>query len=285
MKKQSPSETTSFVTAIIQKLHDNKAITIAIMETITIMRSKKFIIFLAIFLLPVLTVYFPPISNAESLNVDNFVMKFETIAGNLILSYWASLPTQLVAVFIASEYIAGEYDRQTLKLLFTKPLRKVDIILGKMLSFIVVSLVLILPSYLLFVSYFVLYYNCKYDVFATIISSSFWYGTGIIFLTLFFVASFAVAVSSIMKRPLYAALTAIISLIGIQLFANMIPLIEEPEKYTITYQVGIMLEELYYLSDLNLYEGDPIFTFSFFVVMSLIFLMIAELSLIKKEVP
>ncbi|MGQ4833738.1 MAG: ABC transporter permease [Candidatus Asgardarchaeia archaeon] len=269
----------------LRKIYQSKIISIAIMELSSLVPTKKFLGIFIVMLFPVIVGNFPAIENVAKMSVENFVREYEKNVGGVILSFWTGLPGQIIAIMISSEYIAGEFDKETLKLLFTKPIKKADIIFGKLLSFITSMLIVMIPTMLLYTGAFVLIYEKGYDEFIAIFSESYWIGLGIILLGLIFVASIGLVISSVMKRPLYAALAAIIFLIGIQLFIGLIPFVKEPTHYTFTYQLGVILEEVYYLSDTNLYKGDPYAALTFFIAGTIVNLIITEIALIKKEVP
>ena len=270
---------------ILEKIYQNKIIAIAAMELSMLIPTKKFLAIFLVMLFPVIVASYPSIDNLNKIPITEFVRYFEKDIGNIILSYWIGLPGQIIAIMIASEFIAGELDKETLKLLFTKPMRKIDIILGKLIAFIILMLTVMIPVLLIRTSAFILIFNKGYDELIAILSSSFWWGLAIIMLGLIFISSLGILISSLMKRPLYAALAAIIFLVGIQLFIGLIPFISDPTRYTFTYQMGIILEEVYYLSDSNLYKGDPLLSLTFFVTATIIDLIIAEIALIRKEVP
>ncbi|MCD6515082.1 MAG: ABC transporter permease subunit [Candidatus Odinarchaeota archaeon] len=270
---------------ILEKIYQNKIIAIAAMELSMLIPTKKFLAIFLVMLFPVIVASYPSIDNLNKIPITEFVRYFEKDIGNIILSYWVGLPGQIIAIMIASEFIAGELDKETLKLLFTKPMRKIDIILGKLIAFIILMLTVMIPVLLIRTSAFILIFNKGYDELVAILSSSFWWGLGIIMLGLIFISSLGILISSLMKKPLYAALAAIIFLVGIQLFIGLIPFISDPTRYTFTYQMGVILEEVYYLSDSNLYRGDPLLSLTFFVTATIIDLIIAEIALIRKEVP
>ena len=278
-------ESIALVNKIIQRIYNWKFLTILSMEINTFVKSKKFIAFFVIFLFPVLVMSFPPLENASKISLSSFLRFFEENTSDEILSYWAGIPAQVIAAMVASEMIARELDKETIKLLFTKPLRKAEIVIGKFLAFVMILLLVLIPVLITYSTVFVLTYEKGYEELLAILSSSFWWGLGVILLSLCFVGSLAIAMSTILKRSLYAALATILLIIAVQLLIVTLPFLKNADTYTFAYQLGVILEEVYYLGGSNIYKGDPYLSFTFFMVSIIASLIVAEVTLVRKEVP
>ena len=275
----------TLVKRAITKLYNIKALTIAFMEFSTFVKTKKFWAIFLVILFPVVVEYFPPIENLANISVTEFLRHFEKTFSNPLLNFWTGIPTQIIAAMIASELIAGEMDRETLKLLFTKPMKKVSIILGKFVAYLMILLTLFIPTLAIYSVYYTLMYEKGVTEILAIITGPYIWGLTIVVLCISFVGSISIALSSLFKKPLYAALATILLIVGVQLFSGLIPFVKNPQKYTFTYQFGVILEEVFYLGGSNIYRGDPYLSVTFFIVSSILALIVAEVALVRKEVP
>ena len=275
----------NFLRSIPEKVYGIKAFTIASMEFSTFVKTKKFFAIFLVILFPIIVAYFPPIENISSISTQEFLRHFEQTLSDPLLNFWAGIPTQVVAAMIASELIAGEIDKETLKLLFTKPIRKISIIMGKFVAYLAILLSLFASVLAIYSIYYVLMYEKGYEEIVAILFGPYWWSLAIILLCISFVGSISIAFSSLFKKPLYAALVTILLIVGVQLFSGLVPFITDSQKYTFTYQLGVILEEVFYLVGSNIYRGDPYLSVTFFIVSTIIALTVAEIALIKKEVP
>ncbi|MCD6483813.1 MAG: ABC transporter permease subunit [Candidatus Odinarchaeota archaeon] len=275
----------NFFKSVPEKVYEIKTLTIALMEFTTFVKTKKFWAIFLVILFPVIVAYFPPIDNIANISMQEFLRHFEQTFSDPLLNFWTGIPTQIVAAMVASELIAGELDKETLKLLFTKPLRKVSILLGKFTAYLLILLSVFIPTLAIYSVYYVLMYGKGYEEIVAILSGPYWWGIALVVLCISFVGSISIALSSMFKKPLYAALATILLIVGVQLFSGLIPFVTDPQKYTFTYQLGIVIEEVFYLGGSNIYKGDPYLAVTFFVTSSIIALIVAEFALIRKEVP
>ncbi|RLF16954.1 MAG: hypothetical protein DRJ66_02040 [Thermoprotei archaeon] len=236
-----------------------KILTIIEMEFRRIVSSKKFKLMLAIMILPDI-IYLLSLSEISPAlgGVKVCLEEFWRQAGEFILDFWTGLPAQLLAILIASELIAGEFDEGTFKLLITKPIRKSSIVLGKWMAFVLCMIVISLPALFLLALIISIAYRGGWNALSSLISHDVMIGEGAVLLGLITYGSFTMLLSSSFSKPLYAALTAFTFLTLYQLIVPGLSWLENPAKYTLSYHLGLFLEECGFVLSPGgrLYEGD-----------------------------
>lgn len=118
--------------------------------------SKRFIIYLVLLLSPVvLNIWFSWMMYEDPSILEQMTAMFPEPLTKVnpticLMSFIdiTTFPIALVAVLHSSDFIAGEKERGTLTLLISKPLRRWEIIIGKLVSFMVIFLPLLTLNFL-----------------------------------------------------------------------------------------------------------------------------------------
>jgi len=268
-----------------QIIHDLKILPIAREETTRILNSRKFKIILFVMFLPVIIFLLESGElNPADYGIDATVLAFEQAAGGNIISFWVALPAQFLVILIASELIAGEVENETLTLLIVKPVRRADILFGKLLAFIISILFITFVPLLGFAGLTTLVYQGGRSGFWEILKGPFAFGEGVLILGLLTVGCYAIMFSSITRKSLYGALASLLTLFLFNLFVPNLSFLGP--SYTLEYRLGLILEEGYRLAvESKIYSGDPVLTFAILSWLNILFLVIALIALFRREMP
>ncbi len=276
---------TKVVDKVQQRINQLKLLPIAREELSRIFRSWKFKFVVLIMMLPVIILLLGAgeIQPAD-FGVDATVYAFELNAGANILEFWAALPAQFLVVMIAAELIAGEVENSTLTLLLTKPIRRADILFGKLLAFLICLVCITVIPLTAFAGLITLIYRGGRDGFFEILWGPFALGESVMILGLLTIGCFAIMLSSVTRKSLYGALSALLFLFLFNLFVPNFSFLGP--SYTLEYRLGLILEEGYRLvAETKFYTGDPILTFAILVWLNILFLVIALIALFRREMP
>lgn len=268
----------------LSRILDAKPILIASEEIRNVFKTLKFKFMLLVMLLPLLLQILAPEKMGNT--IEGIPGLFQRLAGGQILGFWTGWAAQILVIFLAADMIAGEEENDTLKILLAKPVRKSEILLGKMLGFVIY--IGIVTTVVLYGFGVVLIWqeNGSYDDFWDIVLNALFPGVAVVLLGLITCASLTVMLSAGLKRSLYAGLTGLLLIFG---HAIIGPVLFGEElanfQFTLNYQLGILLEQFYVLSPAeNVYEGDPLTAFTLLVSLNLLFLSTALLLFYRREV-
>lgn len=272
---------------LLESVSKVKILTIAEMEFRRIISSRKFKLMLAIMLLPDI-IYLLSLGNINPAFGGTKVCleEFWRQAGEFILDFWTGIPAQLLAILIASELIAGEFDEGTFKLLLTKPIRKSSIVLGKWIAFSLCMIIISLPSLLVLAIIVSIAYRGGWSALSTIASHDMLIGEVAILLGLITYGTFTMLLSSAFSKPLYVALTAFSFLTLYQLIIPNISWLENPAKYTLSYHLGLFLEECGFVLSPGgkLYKGDLWISLLSIYSLNCILLVLSIIIVCRREV-
>ena len=268
----------------LSRILDAKPILIASEEIRNAFKTLKFKFMLLVMLLPVLL----QILTLEKTNntIGGIPGLFQRLAGGQIIGFWTGWAAQILVIFLAADMIAGEEENDTLKILLTKPVRKSEILLGKMLGFVIYIGVVTTIVLCGFGVVLIWQENGGYDDFWDIILKYLLPGVSVVLLGLITCASLTVMLSAGLKRSLYAGLTGLLLVFGHAIIGQILFGEEFVDfEFTLSYQLGILLEQFYMLSPAeNVYEGDPLTAFVLLVSLNLIFLSTALILFYRREV-
>ncbi|MHA2271862.1 MAG: ABC transporter permease [Candidatus Hodarchaeales archaeon] len=275
---------TSPLGVYLSRILDAKPILIASEEIRNVFKTLKFKFMLFVMLLPVLL----QILTSEQTNntIGGIPGLFQRLAGGQILGFWTGWAAQILVIFLAADMIAGEEENDTLKILLSKPVRKSEILLGKMLGFAIYIGVVTTIVLWGFGVVLIWQENGGYDDFWDIILKYLLPGVSVVLLGLITCASLTVMLSAGLKRSLYAGLTGLLLVFGHAIIGPILLGEELADfEFTLNYQLGILLEQFYLLSPAeNVYEGDPLTAFVLLVSLNLIFLSTALILFYRREV-
>lgn len=184
-------------------------------ETRDTILSRRFIIYLVLLLLPViLNIWFSWMMYEDPSILEQMTAMFPEPLTEInpmicMMSFIdiTTFPIALVAVLHSSDFIAGEKERGMLTLLISKPLARWNIIIGKLVSFMIIFLPLLTLNFFIMAFSFVIIgigmpdLNILVGYLAVILSYAIVY------------TSIAVLFSVLSKRPSMASLGTIIFLI------------------------------------------------------------------------
>ena len=125
---------------------DTKMNVIMMRQLQQIIFTRKFVFILLAFILPLAGQLLTPVPlPANSASVREH---FESFTGRYVLSFFSVLGDELlpngglsglivliVVVLICSEFLAAEYEEKTISMLLVKPIRRSEIIFGKLMGF------------------------------------------------------------------------------------------------------------------------------------------------------
>lgn len=253
-------------------------VAIFINELRVIISSRRFKIFLFIMFFPSITSLFTGPSSTVFTDKT-----FEASVGLNVLNFWAGLPGQIMVIIIASELIAREFEKGTIKLIFNSPTRKSSIVLGKYLALFFLTLIVSFSSVFLFACVLDLkngkggemFYKHLVDLsIASLITT----------MGLLTISSIAIVVSTFSKKSLYAGVISIFVLLTTLILPYLIPVLTNPEVYTINHQLGVLLEEFIWLGRENLYIGNPFISFNALYMINALTLLFTIVTISRVEV-
>lgn len=267
------------------RFHHLKLFPIAREETTRILNSRKFKIILFVMLLPVIILLLSAGEiNPADVGVDATVLAFERGGGENILDFWVALPAQFLVILIAAELIAGEVENETLTLLIVKPIRRADILFGKLLAFLICILVITIIPLLAFAGLTTLIYQGGREGFGEILWGPFALGEGVLIFGLLTIGCFTILFSSLTRKSLYGALASLLTLFLFNLFVPNLSFLGP--SYTLEYRLGLILEEGYRLAtETKIYSGDPLLTLAILTWLNVMFLAVSLIALFRREMP
>lgn len=273
----------NIVDKLKQWIHHLKLLPIAREETTRILNSRKFKLIILVMMFPVIILLLSAgeIQPAD-VGFEATVRAFEISAGANILEFWGSLPAQFLVILIASELIAGEVENETFTILITKPLRRADILFGKLLAFIISIFLITLLPLLTYAGLITVIYKGGREGFLEILKGPFTLGEGVMLLGLLTVGCFAIMISSTTRKALYGGLSSLFALFLFDLFVPNISFLGP--SYTLEYRLGLILEEGYRLvAETKIYSGDPLLTLAILSWLNVLFLVGALIALFRRE--
>ncbi|MFA4645683.1 ABC transporter permease [Pyrococcus kukulkanii] len=253
-------------------------------EVSRILKTRRFKVMLATMLLPVVVHFF---THEEVMEYGAKILErsFQIVTSEFMVNFWLGIIGQLVAIILMSDLLASEIDKGTIRLLLTKPIRKSEIVLGKFLAGITSIAILFGVPYLILQIYEVLLYKAGFEGFKATFDDVL-YATGVTLLLLGALGSLAMLLSVIVSRPLYASLSAFALVFVAQFILPQLPFFDNPERFTLNYQVGVLLKRHFTLhTGLDAYKGDPNTTILFFIDTILLTLLLTLLGIYRREYP
>lgn len=247
-------------------------------------RARRFKVMLAAMLLPVI-VYFFTHGEITEYGARALERSFQIVASEFMVNFWLSVIGQLVAIILMSDLLASEIDRGTIRLLLTRPIRKSEIVFGKFLAGITGLTILFGVPYLLLQIYGVLLYKAGLEGFTATLDETL-YALGVTLLLLGSLGALAMLLSILVSRPLYASLSAFALVFVAQFILPQLPFFDNPERFTLNYQVGVLLKSGFTLhAGLDAYKGEPAMSALFFMGAILAALLFTLLGIYRKEYP
>lgn len=217
--------------------------------------SRKFKALFAVTLLPSIIYLLSP--SPQGKGVDAMLEGVESLLANLIPNYWLGIIGQFIAIIPMSDLIAGEIDRGTIRLLLAKPIRISEIVAGKFLAGLAALMILYGTPIAIILAYAPLPYHAGLDGLEKV-AEPLLYAIAAAMLVLVLLGSLTILVSSIIPRPLYAALAAFGLVFLAQYLIPQIPYIENPEDYTLAHLALVLLKPGFTSIELAMVAGDPL---------------------------
>ncbi len=259
----------------------------------TIVVSKKFFLIVFAFILPLAfqLLYVPAPKAKSTADIKDF---FESFYGKYVLNLMSALSGdkvqygaisgllfQILVILICSEFLAQEYEEGTISILLVKPVRRSEILFGKLFGFMFFSAILGFITTYGYTALLVWQMQGDVQNYIDVALTSATVCYFVLLLGIFTLATFMLALSAFFSKGLYAALTGILVLFAIEIFVTGI---YGPE-YSLSYQLGIILEEFVILSNTNLYKGDWLFSLVAIVLLNAFFLLFAMINFFRREFP
>lgn len=251
-------------------------------EVPRLIRSKKLKVMLALMFLPVLVYFFSHESITEY-STKAFQISLQVTFSNYMVSFWASVIGQPMVIILMSELLASEIDRGTMRLLLTKPIRKSEILFGKLFAGMTGLAVIFGVPHLILYVYMVLLYKRGFGGFTATIGDIL-LALGVTLLVLGTLGAFSMFLSVMLSRPLYASLASFGVIFVAQFILPQLPFSDDPERFTLNYQLGVLLKKGFTLhTGLDAYKGDPTTSALFFGAVMLLSLIFALIGLYRRE--
>lgn len=235
---------------------------LAFEEILLSFRSKKFLIFVAVMIAPVIVIALvfgialvpEQIRNGEIILfiegeelgrariIESMIDSLKEF-GNFAQFFWVGLPIIAITSILTSDYIAGEYSQMTLHTFVSKPIHRSEFVIMKFLSFVVVSFVLLSFVYsciLLCTSIIPAHFGLLSDWIASEeIWNTFFAWIWISELFILAIASMSLLFSSITKRAILAGILPIFFFFGMNLVTSIFGFYEYA-YYDVLYSTNII---------------------------------------------
>ncbi|AIF69623.1 ABC transporter permease [Palaeococcus pacificus DY20341] len=251
-------------------------------EIIRLLKSRRFKVMLSVMLLPVV-VYFFTHEEITEYGVKALERSFQINMSEFMINFWMGVIGQLIVIILMSDLLASEIDKGTMRLLLTKPIRKSEIVIGKFSAGMTALAVLYGIPYLTMQIYGVLLYKSGFEGFTSTLND-FLFALGVTLLLLGSLGAFAMFLSIIVARPLYASLASFAVVFIAQFIIPSLPFFDNPERFNLSYQVGVLLKKGFSLhTGLDAYKGDPNMSALFFLSIILISLILTLVGIYRKE--
>ncbi|WCN29097.1 ABC transporter permease [Thermococcus kodakarensis] len=252
------------------------------MEVKRLLRSRRLKLMTLLMFLPVV-VYFFTHEEITEYSTRALRISFQVNFSTYLVNFWASVIGQLVVIILMSELLGSEIDKGTIRVLLTKPVRKSELVIGKFLGGLTGMLVVFGLPYLVMQIYMVLLYKQGFTGLRATFGDLL-YSLEVTILLLGSLGAFAMALSVVLSRPLYASLASFGVIFVAQFILPQLPFFDDPERFTLNYQLGVLLRDRFTLhTGLDVYKGDPSTTLVFFASVMLLSLMLAILGLYRRE--
>ena len=273
---------------------NGKMTVVARREIQTIILSRKFILFVFAFVLPPVTQLLT-IPAQIGVNASDIEEYFQSFIGKFVLNFFSfsgeeemvpfggivGLLVLILIILICSDFLAREFEEKTISLLLVKPMRRSEIIFGKLIGF----LVLIVPlSFLViygYATFLTWQMQGNFDQLLNIYLGSAPICTLTLILGFLTIACGMIMLSSFFHRGLYAALTGILIIFGNEIFIQGML---GPE-YRLSYQLGIILEKYIIISETTLYSGEFLLSLVVLVSLNAFFLITAMIIFFRRDFP
>ncbi len=257
------------------------------------MGSRRFFIILFALILPIgVQIIYEPAPAATT--VDDLRDFYEPFDAKYVLNLFSPLGVERVPfgnlaslIFIifliltCSEFLAQEYEEKTISILLVKPLRRSDIIFGKLLGFFFLLSTLEFLILLSHATALAWQMQASTEALMTILIFSLPIIQVIFILGLLFISTFMIMLSAFFNKGLHAALTGILIFFGDEIFVRAIV----GTEYRLEYQIGIILEEFVSISNDNLYSGDYLFSLDVLIISITSFLLLTMIIFYRREFP
>lgn len=255
--------------------------------------SRRFILIMLALVLPLVVqlIYEPaPVADSNT-DLKDFYEPFEA---KYVLNLFSPMDVEQVPfgniasllfiiflILTCSEFLAQEYEEKTISILLVKPLRRSDIIFGKLMGFIFLLgtlEALILLGHSIGLTWQM---QASTEALMSVILFSLPLILGTFMLGLAFMSSFMMALSAFFNKGLHAALTGILIFFGDEIFVRVIV----GTEYRLAYQLGVIIEEFIAISNESLYSGDYLFSFNVIVILITSFLLFTLIVFFRREFP
>jgi ABC-type transport system involved in multi-copper enzyme maturation permease subunit len=216
-------------------------------ETIT---NKRFYLQAFVFSMPILVLLFSLGSKPVTTGNAESIYRAHSELIGVFNSLWMIWTGEIFVFLLASDAISGEIERDTFRILRTKPIYDYDIVYGKFLGFSLLILALILPLSL------IVYYGrmVQYGASSNILWSSLDELLGaviIAWLTLSAYIALALVFSALFSKSLHSIMAGIMAILGIEILVGGTGL----DKYLPNYVSRNLLKNILYgstsLEDFN----------------------------------
>ena len=246
------------------------------------LRSRKFKVLFIVTFFPSLIYLISP--NASGTGLASMLRSFEALMINLLPNYWLGIIGQLIAIIIMCDLLASEMDRGTIRLLLAKPVRLSSVLTAKFLAGLSALAILFGVPY----AVIWLYNPLVYDTGLKGLSRGFpdlSLVLGVSLLVLAALGALSMFISVLVSRPLYASLTTFGIVFVLQFLIPQIPYLKNAERYTLSYQTGVLLNVGFDKIDLSSFIGNPTHTAFILSSLTLLLLVMAWAVLVRKDFP
>ncbi|MHA1912359.1 MAG: ABC transporter permease [Candidatus Kariarchaeaceae archaeon] len=180
------------------------------------MNNKRFYLQAFVFSIPVLFLLFDLGSEPVTTGNAEAIYRAHSELNGAFNSLWLVWTGEIFIFLLASDAISGEVERDTFRILRTKPIYDSDIVYGKFLGFSLLTLVLIFPLSI------IVYYGrmVQYGASASILWSSLDELLGAIFIawmTLSAYIALALVFSALFSKSLHAIMAGIMAILGTEI--------------------------------------------------------------------
>ena len=197
---------------------------------------------------------------------------------------WLGLVGQMLVALLSTDLIAGEFERDTLPLLRSKPIRDIDIVLGKYFAALATIGVLVVP--VIFIYYTLSYLQYSDNLIPLLRSADELTAVSIIvILMLGIIVGLSIVFSSFAKKSLHAVMFTFGAIFALALLPSLLgPSIGWGSTLDLTAETSYLISKVFYnVEPTGSITTNPWIVFSIALGLHVIFIIISWIGLSRRE--
>lgn len=211
--------------------------------------GKRFLLVLVYFAAPLLGVFLSALDDVLNRGVGIGIYWAQSGTHDLVTGGffgWTGLVGQMFIALLAADLVAGEVERGTFPMLKSKPVKDLEIVLGKYLGSLTVLLILMTP--VVFIHYIVIYIQYSDDVMVLLCSLD--EIAAVAFLAVLVsgvISGIALSFSCFVRKSLHAVMLSLVGIFGLAFLPSVVgDSVSWIDQLSLNYQASYLISEVFY---------------------------------------